>query len=225
MTLAVCAALIVLLVLLFKALPEGGRHRVLKAVPWIMIGLECFKDLFLIRAGHFSVGYLPLHLCSLGVFVFLLSSLSKTARWKGIFGEIAVTLILPGSIAALLFPDWAHLYPVFNFMNLYGYLWHSLLVLYPLLCIAQKHVDLSIRHIHYDLIFLICVAPPVYVFDRIFNCNYMFVNWPPSGTPLEIIASITGNQLYLAGYAVFSVGVILLIYFVIEAFHKLSEML
>lgn len=219
-TLILCAALILLAIWIFRKRSEVHRNRIIKGIPWIMIGLECFKDLFLLQAGHFGVGYLPLHLCSLGVFLFLLLSVSRTPKWKGIFGEIAVTLILPGSVAALLFPDWAHLYPVWNFMNLYGYLWHSLLVLYPILCLAQGYVHLSIRHMHYDWLFLACVVPPVLVFDRMFHCNYMFVNWPPKGTPLEMIASITGMQYYLAGYAAFSIGVILVIYLMIEVIKK-----
>ena len=61
-----------------------------------MLALECFKDVLLLSQGHFNAGYLPLHLCSLGVFLFLLIAISRTAKWKGVFGEIAVTLILPG---------------------------------------------------------------------------------------------------------------------------------
>ena len=222
-TLAGCALLIAVLLFLFRRMPEERKNLWMRVIPWVMAALECFKDLFLIQAGRFGAGYLPLHLCSLGLFVFLLYAHSKTARWKGVFGEIAVTLILPGSIAALLFPDWAHLYPVFNFMNLYGYVWHSLLVIYPLLCLSQKQVRLSIRHIHYDFLFLLCTVPPVYLFDRIFHCNYMFVNWPPKGTPLEWIASVTGDAVYLAGYAVFSVFVIVLIYAAIGCVHLIKD--
>ena len=216
-TLIVLAALLICAAGLFQRLDAPRRGRVMRVIPFFMLLLECSKDLFLLQAGHFDTGYLPLHLCSLGVFVFLLSACSRTEKWQRIFGEISVVLILPGSIAALLFPDWAHLYPVWNFLNLYGYTWHGLLVLYPILCLIQKQARPSIRHIHYVLLFLACVVPPVYLFDRIFHCNYMFLNWPPKGTPLAWIASITGDSLYLAGYALFSLLVILLIYAVIEA--------
>lgn len=133
-----------------------------------------------------------------------------------IFSEISLTLILPGSVAALLFPDWVHLYPVFNFMNLYGFVWHGLLVLYPLLMQRAGMSCLSVRHMHYDIVFLACVVPPVWIFDRVFGCNYMFVNWPPRGTPLAWIASVTGQSWYLLGYAVFSIAVIAVIYLVIS---------
>lgn len=188
------------------------RDRVLVAIPWIMVGLECFKDGFLIYVHHFGVGYLPLHLCGIGVFVFLLEAHAKSIRWQTVFSEISVTLILPGAVAALLFPDWTTLYPPLNFMSLYGFTWHGLLLLYPVLLAMAGRVHLSVRHIHYDLLFLVCAAVPVYVFDCIFSCNYMFLIRPPAGSPLAWIAGITGDEYYLAGYAAFCLIVIGLIY-------------
>lgn len=239
MTLLVLGALIVLTVRLLTAgavgrsgAPNGSGSpgesggsnpvliRAMRIIPWIMVCLELFKDGFLIHAGHFGVGYLPLHLCSLGVFVFIAASIAKTDKWKMIWGEIACVLIVPGTIAALLFPDWANLYPVFNFMNLYGYAWHGMLLLYPILMVKSGWTRLSIRHAHYPWIFMICAAAPVYAFDRMAGCNYMFVNWPPRGTPLEVIAEVTGGTWYLAGYAAFAVIVIGLIYAVIELYHR-----
>ena len=218
-TLAVIAVLIVFAVRWFVRQDEGRRDRVMKIIPVCMICLELFKDGFLIRTGHFGIGYLPLHLCGLGVFVFLLIGFCGSEKWRGIFSEIGAILILPGAAAALLFPDWAHLYPVWNFMNLYGFVWHGLLVLYPVLCLKQGWTSLCIRHMHYELIFLACVVPPVYSFDIAFDCNYMFVHWPPEGTPLELIAGLTGDRWYLAGYGLFSVGVIALIYLLIHLIH------
>ena len=222
-TLLVLAALIILAVSLFAV--TGRRKRAvrpcMRVIPWLMIGLEVFKDLFLIREGHFGVGYLPLHLCSLGVFVFIAASLAKNDRWRMIWGEIACILIVPGTIAALIFPDWAHLYPVLNFMNLYSYAWHGLLLLYPILMVKSGWVHLSIRHIHYVLLFMVCAAMPVYAFDKLAGCNYMFVNWPPKGTPLAWIAEMTGDDMYLAGYGAFALAVILLIYLGIGIYHKI----
>ncbi len=222
LTLAVILALVIAISVWFKRQDGAGRDKVLFVIPWIMVLLECCKDLFLIRVHQFGVGYLPLHMCSLGVLVFLLEGCSRTERWRTVFSEIAVTLILPGAVAALLYPDWIHLYPVMNFMNLHGFTWHGLLLLYPILLILAGRVHLSAKHVHYDLLFLACTAVPVYVFDRIFDCNYMFVNWPPKGTPLEWIAGVTGEQWYLAGYAVLAVVVIGGIYAVVGLLEVLN---
>lgn len=223
MTLFVLFLLITAALIIFEKQDEKPRQRILAVIPPLMIMLECLKDSFLLYKGCFGVGYLPLHLCSLGIFVFLAASLSRSLRRKKIFGEIAVTLILPGSIAALIFPDWAHLYPVWNFLNLYGYLYHGLLVLYPLMMLRAGQTDIQIRHIHYDFLFLLCVVPPVYFFDKVFSCNYMFVNWPPRGTPLAWIAQITGDSLYLLGYALFAAAVIAGIYLLIWICRKMRQ--
>ena len=221
-TLLVLGVLLIVSVRILTA-KDTRRAASMKVLPWIMVGLEIFKDAFLISTGHFGVGYLPLHLCSLGVFVFIAASLSKTERWREIWGEIACIVIVPGTIAALLFPDWAHLYPVFNFMNLYGYVWHGMLLLYPVMMVKSGWTHLSIRHAHYVWIFMAGAAIPVYIFDRAANCNYMFVNWPPKGTPLAWIAEVTGDALYLVGYTVFAAIVIGLIYTGVEIYHRSSK--
>ena len=220
-TLMILAALIIFGVLVFRTWAAHRQDRILRTLPFGMIGLELLKDCFLIHGGVFDVGYLPLHLCSLGVFVFLLAGLSRSHNWRRIFSEISVTLILPGSVAALLFPDWTMLYPVWNFMNLYGFVWHGMLVLGPLLMLTAGWAVLSFRHIHYDLLFLVCAGLPVYAFDRIFHCNYMFLLRGPAGTPLAWIQDLTGDKYYLAGYGLFAAAVILVIYLSIEICRRL----
>ena len=50
--------------------------------------------------------------------------------------------------------------------------------------------------------FLLRAAALVFLFDKKAQTNYMFLNWPPAGSPLAWIASYLGNPGYLAGYAV-----------------------
>ena len=119
---------------------------------------------------------------------------------------------MSASLAALLFADWTVYYPVMNFMNLYSYLWHGLLVLYPLLLKRTKEISPSIRHVHWVILFLCVVVPPIYLFDKKYGCNYFFVNWPVQNSPLSWLASFMGNPGYLLGYAVLVLIVILLLY-------------
>ena len=186
---------------------ERKQQFVIRAVPLFMVCLEVFKDLFLLSCGRFSVAYLPLHLCSLGVFVFLLFAFSD--RRREVWAEIAACLIMPGSIAALILPDWAHLYPVWNFINLYGMTWHALLVFYPLFLLLRGDARPTIRHLHWNVLFLCCVVPPIFLFDKTYHTNYLFINWPPKGTPLESLAALLGVPGYLAGYAVFVLVILL----------------
>ncbi|WP_034452712.1 YwaF family protein [Butyrivibrio sp. AE2032] len=208
--------LVVFLILAIHKLEEKKQKNFLKMLPVLMLGMEVFKDAFLVSVHRFGIGYLPLHICSIGIFVFLLREWLPWALAKDVFGEIAFIIIMPASIAALLFADWTVYYPVLNFMNIYSYIWHGLLVLYPILLKLRGDIQPSIRHIHYCLLFLLVVVPPIYVFDKHFGCNYFFVNWPIPGTPLSWMASFMGNPGYLLGYAGLTLAVILLMYFLIH---------
>ncbi len=205
--------IVVVLTKRIKKLDDRKQRRFLKILPLFMMAMEVFKDLFLMSVNRFGIGYLPLHICSIGIFVFFFCEWLPFKWAKEVFGEISFILIMPASVAALLFADWTVLYPVFNFMNIYSYIWHGLLVLFPILLMTRKDISPNIRHIHYVLGFLLVIVPPIYAFDKVFRCNYFFVNWPVSGSPLEWMASFMGNPGYLLGYAALVIVMILLMYF------------
>lgn len=212
LSVAITLALVLTAVVIIEQKSSAVRKKVLKIIPIFMLGMEVFKDLFLVLVGRFGIGYLPLHVCSIGIFVFLLREYLPWRWSKDYFGEIAFVLIMPASIAALLFADWTIYYPVLNFINLHSYLWHGLLVLYPILLMRAKEISPSIKHLQWVISFLCVVVPPIYFFDKRFGCNYFFVNWPVSESPLSWLASFMGNPGYLVGYAVMAVSVIVLLY-------------
>ena len=209
---AITLLIVVLFICIFRKQNDKTRSRILKLIPVFLVLLEAFKDLFLVSVGRFGKWYLPLHVCSMGIYVFMLSEYLPWKKAKQVFGEIALVLIMPGALAALIFPDWTVFYPVLNFINLYAYVWHGLLVLYPLLLLINREVHPSIKHIHYILIFLCAVVPPIYLFDKKYNVNFFFVNWPERDTPLAWLASFMGNPGYLIGYGILALLVILIVY-------------
>lgn len=210
--LAVIALMITASCIGFMKLNRNHRDIVLKIIPVLLLCLECWKDILLALQGRFSVGFLPLHLCSMGIPLFLIQAYTDSAKWKAITGEISYCLIMPGAAFALVDPDWTELYPMFNFFNLHSYLWHLLLILYPVLLLTGHYITPSIRHIHWNLLFVCCVVPPIYIFDKISDCNYFFVNWPPADTPLAFFAHYLGNPGYLAAYAFLLIIVLLVMY-------------
>lgn len=216
-SLLVVLACVVLLLALFHRLDAKKQNRILHVLPYAMLALELAKDSLLISLGRFTVGYAPLHLCSLGVFVFLFYDLAKSEKWRGIWGEIAYTLILPGALLALVDPDWTYRYPVLNFFNLFGYTWHTLLVLFPAFLMIGKQIHPTIRHLHYDLIFLCAVVPPVMLYDKLTDTNFMFLNFPIPQSPLSWLASFLGVPGYLVGYAALIFLMLLIVYFLIWA--------
>jgi len=217
---AITILFVVVLIIFVSRMEEKRQRRLLKIMPGFMVVMEVFKDLFLVSVHRFGIGYLPLHICSIGIFIFLLRELLPWRQAKKALGEISFMVIMPASIVALMFADWTVYYPVLNFMNIYSYVWHGMLILYPMLLKVRGDIDPSIKNIRYVLIFLLLVVLPVYIFDKCFGCNYFFVNWPIPDSPLSWMASFLGNPGYLIGYAALTLSVILLMYLVIVLVKK-----
>ena len=197
--LAVLASLIVLvaaIICLFRKTSESRRQLIIKTIAAALPLLETFKICFLIRIGHMGVGYLPLHLCSMSIFMYPVIAFSKNRSLREILSEISYCTLLPAAVSALVFPDWT-MYPMFSFMNIYAYLWHILQVIFPLMCICQEIAVPNIRHLWWNTVFLFSVGIPVYIFDCVCSCNYWFLRWPVPGTPLVEMSEVLDGKVYI----------------------------
>ena len=162
----------------------------------VLIG-ETVQDILLVSEGCDIMGFLPLHLCNLGIFVNLIASFSKN-KVRSFFAEISLMLIMPGSVGALLFPDWTYR-PFWSYLPLLCFFTHSLTVFIPLLFLVRGKIHVSFRHLWYPYLFLLAVVPPVYLLDILAGQNYMFLMYPPQNSPLEWIYNLTGSGFYIAG--------------------------
>ena len=80
-------------------------------------------------------------------------------------------------------------------------------------CLLTSHeIVPQVKKIWQVIAFLAIIVPPIYVFDKKYQVNYMFVNRPSDGSPLEWLAQWMGNPGYLLGYA----GLILLCIFLMD---------
>ena len=70
--LLLCAVFITVLTLWFKKQPLRRQNTFLKILACLMLAGNLVRDLFLLIIGRMSLGYLPLHLCSFSIFVYLL---------------------------------------------------------------------------------------------------------------------------------------------------------
>ena len=158
---------------------------------------ELIQDVLLISEGGNLIGFLPLHLCNLGLFLNLAASFTK-GKAQSFFAEISLVLIMPGSACALLFPDWTYR-PFWSYLPLLCFFTHTLTVFIPLAFLVRGRIKVSFRHFWYPYVFLLAVVPPVWLLDVRAGQNYMFLMYPPQDSPLEWIYSLTGADLYPAG--------------------------
>ena len=182
---------------------------------------ELVQDVLLVKEGYNVPEFLPLHLCNLGLFVNLLASLTR-GRIRAFLAEVSLVLILPGSVGALLFPDWTYR-PFWSPVSMLCFFTHTLIVFVPLVFPVRKMVHVSFKHFWYSYLFLALVTPPIYFIDRRFGVNYFFLMYPTKDSPLEWIFSITGAKLYPVGLIGLVTVMLLIVYSVCFVIGKLSK--
>ena len=195
--LAILTAGIAIITIWYYRLRETGRRRVKRFIGWFLVGEIIVRMIYLLVIGKQTVYELPLHLCSLAGFLCLLHSY-KSVEW---LNQSLYALCLPGAIFALLFSDWT-IYPAIHFISIEGFSFHAGIVLYVICMLVTGQIVPCLKKIWKAFLFLGIAAGAVFVFDKIFDTNYMFLNWPPEKSPLEWLASFMGNPGYLIGYAV-----------------------
>ena len=114
-------------------------------------------------------------------------------------GELLYCAGMPGALAALLFPNWG-CYALWSFHSILAFLVHTLLVAYPLMLVLSGEFCPSLRRLPGCLLALVAMAAPVYVFNVLFDTNFMFLRRPSAGSPLEWFAGWWGEGWYLLGY-------------------------
>lgn len=178
----------------YQRLALRRRKTVQHILCWSMVALDLFKDAYFILAGVFSYEFLPLHLCGMAIYLSLLNAY-RPGRIKQ---ELLYGLCMPGAAAALIFPAWTF-YPIWNIATLQCFLIHALLLIYPLLLLASGEIRPRAENLRFCLLFLLIACPPVYVFNRIFGTNFMFLNSPPPAQPFLLFVRLFGNPGYLFG--------------------------
>lgn len=188
-------------------LTPDRRQRLLKVMSGSMVALEILKDFTLGVIGSFSVGYLPLHLCSMAMFICLFFAWHPDSDGAG---QMVWGVCFSGGLAALLFPDWTHM-PLWHFQSIHSFLYHAMLVQFSLIAVCSGMARPRIRALWKAMVFLVIAAVPVYGLNCLLHTNYMFLNRPLPGTPLELCAALPGRLGYLLGCGVLASAVLLVL--------------
>ena len=177
----------------YKKADDKKRARLRRFTALFALLLELSRAALFMINGQYDLGVLPLHLCGMAVYFCALHAL----RGGKLLGQFLYAFCMPGAVSALLFPDWTY-YPAAHFMTFCAFLLHILIVCYVLM---QTPTDIlpDIRTAPRCLLLMLAIAAPVYIFDRLTGTNYMFLNWPSPGSPLEWFAFL-GRPGYILGY-------------------------
>lgn len=192
---------------------SNGKYqcRLQLAVLGGLLGLEAGKQLYLLMTDQYNYWSPPLHLCGLGMFVIVWHVFQPNRTTA----TILYSLTLPGAAIALLFPGWAN-EPVGSFLHIHSFLFHLILVLYVVMLLAARQLELSVNDLWKAVLFLVIFVPPIYVYNQVFQTNFMFLNRPVKGTPLQWLYDTFGATGYLASLGAVVLVLWLFLYWPIE---------
>ena len=168
-----------------------------KTIFWLLLTLEIAKQMLLIITNHYSYWSPPFHLCGLGIFITGLHAYfpNKTTA------TLLFSLTLPGTMIALLFPGWTN-NPVGSFLHIHSFVFHALLIIFICPLIHEKQLHTSLKDLWRSILFLIITVPPIYIYNEQFHTNFMFLNAPVKGTPLQWLYDAFGASGYLISLAI-----------------------
>lgn len=187
---------------------------------WVLASLivlnEIFKMVCLTIGGRYTVNYLPLHLCSINIFVIAIHAIKPSK----LLDNLLYTVCIPGAIAALLFPTWTEL-PVMNFSHLHSFTIHILLALYPIVLTAGGDIKPSAKELPKSLLLLLGMAGAVCVVNLLLDTNYFFLMEAEKGNPLYLFEQAFGS--HLIGFPVIIAGVLFVMYTLPWLFKKIFK--
>lgn len=183
------------LCMVYRRRESQGRQRLRRIVAGAIVADEIFKMAVLIIGGHYTKNYLPLHLCSINIFLIAYHA-CKPGR---VLDNFLYAVCVPGALAALLFPNWTKL-PLANFMHIHSFTIHILLAAYPIMLLSGGDIRPDAKYIPKCLGVLAGFAVVALTVNLILDTNYMYLMSAPKNTPLYWFDQKFGN--HLVGYLV-----------------------
>jgi len=193
------------------------QKRINRIIGTLLFIMGLYRDIVLTVTGHYNVGFLPLHLCSMALGIALLYA------WTGwrFPGIIYLTLCLPGAAGALLFPNW-NAYPFFNYMHIHAFLSHGLTLTFGICLLWSGYVVPEWKDFWMPLLFGGTGFIVIHWLNGILGTNFWFLNMPSDGSPLVWILQVTGERWYLAGYFLFCVIVVVIWMVIIKEIQRFT---
>ena len=192
--LAVSALFILGMAVWYRRAGARTRRHILVGVTAALLADEAALLLGMALTGQWNWSYLPLHLCSINVFVCLYCTVTDRSWCK----EELYALCAPGAAIALLCPGWLGT-KAWSLINLHSVTLHGLLVLYPVLLVAGGFRP-QVRRLPAVLAFLFGSALPIYFLNKVLYTNFYFLNGPTSSPVTALFTQWFGEQWYLLGF-------------------------
>jgi hypothetical integral membrane protein (TIGR02206 family) len=197
--------IIVLISLFYRSLRPKSRTTFKKGFAAFIIGAEILRQVYYIVLGRYYLEYLPLHLCGLTemtIFIYAYTN-NKIAK------ESLYALGIVGALMALMFADWLML-PLFNFQSIHSFLMHGLLIAFIIMLVASGELRPNAKNLPKVFLVHLAICVVLYFFNKQFDTNFFFMNYPSPGSPLIIFEQMFGNP----GYVFFTIVLVFIVWLI-----------
>ena len=197
--------MIILISLLYRSMRPNQRTGFKKEFAAFIIGAEILRQVYYIVLGRYYLEYLPFHLCGLTemtIFIYAYTN-NKIAK------ESLYALGIIGALMALIFADWLML-PLFNFQSIHSFLMHGLLIAFIVMLVVAGELKPDARNLPKVFLVHLAICVVLYFFNKQFDTNFFFMNYPSPGSPLIIFEQTFGNP----GYVFFTIVLVFAVWLV-----------
>jgi len=183
------------LAMIYRRSTTSTRRKILIVLTVLLVLDELVKYAFMIPTNQFEYSYLPLHVCSINIFVCLWNTIHPNPLAK----NILYAMCLPGALVALLSPTWTSL-PIFNIMHLHSETVHIMLFMYPVLLLTEGFKpDYKLLP---QVFGCLCIEAVVALFfNTKFGTNFLFISGNENNPILLMVENVFGN-FYVVGLAI-----------------------
>ena len=168
--LAVFVILAIGLSIVYRKLSPKSREIMRLIVAGLILLDEVYKWVFLFIGNRYQHSYLPLHLCSINVFLVAIHMIKRTK----IIDNFLYAICIPAGTIAMLTPSWTALPPT-NFMHIHSFSIHILLAVYPLMLTLGGDIKPDVKMVPKCLLLLAGMGVAVLGINFLCDTNFMFL--------------------------------------------------
>lgn len=209
--------MIIVVSLVYRAMRSTNRTKFKKGFALFIIGMEVFRQVTYLVMGRYRLEYLPFHLCGFTEITILIYAYTKNKYAK----ESLYALGIIGAFMALIFADWLVL-PLLNFQSIQSFLAHGALIAFIFMLVFSGELKPNYKYLPMVFIIHLFLCFGLYYFNKAFDTNFFFMNYPSPGSPLVIFEQMFGNPGYVF-FTIVIVGVVWLIEYLPWVFFKRNK--
>lgn len=201
-------ALVVMIIsvaLVYRSLRNQQRTRFKKGFAVFIIAMEIFRQVTYLVMGRYRLEYLPFHLCGFTEFTILIYAFTKNK----IAQESLYALGIIGALMALFFADWLIL-PLLNFQSIQSFLAHGALIAFIVMLVFAGELKPNYKNLPMVFIIHLALCFGLYFFNKAYNTNFFFMNYPSPGSPLVLFEQQFGNP----GYVYFTIVIVWVVWLI-----------